>query len=236
VVDVDELVTVPTRSTSPPTLQHTMALRTGPVPNRDYERALYKCGRQLIAGIDEAGRGCLAGPVVAAAVILPTDGRKLCSLADVRDSKLLTPTERERLYKRIVRIGIVGIGISSHRVIDRYGIAAATRLAMIKAVDRLTLSPDHLLIDALHLPLLDIPQTAIINGDALCLTVAAASIVAKVTRDRIMICAAQRYPGYGFEQHKGYSTPEHRRALARLGPCAIHRRSFSPCVESGYEV
>ncbi len=198
------------------------------LPSRRFERRLQRDGLRLVAGIDEVGRGCLAGPVLAAAVILPSDGRGLRSIAGVRDSKIMKPEERERLYDRILRIAVVGVGLASHRIIDRYGIAPATRVAMLKAVSRLDPYPDHVLIDAVRLPLLDVSQTAIIDGDALCLSIAAASIVAKVTRDRLMRKAAVRYPGYGFENHKGYGTAEHHEALIQLGPCTIHRLTFRP--------
>lgn len=198
------------------------------LPTRRFERRLFRDGSRLVAGLDEVGRGCLAGPVLAAAVILPSDGRGLRLIAGARDSKIMKPEERERLYDRIVRIAVVGVGLASHHIIERYGIAPATRVAMLKAVSRLDPYPDHVLIDAVRLPLLDVPQTAIIDGDALCLSIAAASIVAKVTRDRMMKRASARYPGYGFENHKGYGTPEHHEALIRLGPCTIHRLTFRP--------
>jgi ribonuclease HII len=198
------------------------------LPSRRFELRLLRNGSRLVAGIDEVGRGCLAGPVLAAAVILPADGRGLRSIAGVRDSKIMKPEDRERLYDRILRIAVVGVGLASHRIIDRYGIAPATRVAMLKAVSRLQPYPDHVLIDAVRLPLLDVSQTSIIDGDALCLSIAAASIIAKVTRDRMMKHAAVRYPGYGFENHKGYGTAEHHEALIQLGPCKIHRLSFRP--------
>lgn len=206
----------------------TRATKTArPSPSRRYELRLYRAGVELVAGIDEVGRGCLAGPVLAAAVILPAY-RSLRTISGVRDSKVLSPEERERLYHRIIRIAPVGIGLASHRIIDRYGIAPATRIAMAKAIGRLNPVPHHLLIDAVRVPLIDCEQTAIIDGDALCLSIAAASIVAKVTRDRLMDKASLRYPGYGFENHKGYGTPEHHDGLIKMGPCAIHRLTFRP--------
>ncbi len=183
---------------------------------------------RIIAGVDEVGRGCLAGPVLAAAVILPDERSKLRHISGVRDSKELRPEERERLFGRILRIGTVGVGLASHRLIDRYGIGPATRFAMLKAVGRLGTEPDHLLIDWVRLPLLPCGQTSIVDGDALCLSIAAASVIAKVTRDRLMAKAASKYPGYGFEHHKGYGTPEHHQALVEHGPCAIHRLTFRP--------
>lgn len=185
-----------------------------------------------MAGIDEVGRGCLAGPVLAAAVILPAARGSLRSITGINDSKVLKREERERLYERILRVAQIGVGLASHRMIDRYGIAPASRFAMAKAVGKLDPAPHHLLIDAVRLPLIDCPQTSIIDGDALCLSIAAASIVAKVTRDRIMSCAAVRHPGYGFENHKGYGTPEHHAALIERGPCSIHRLTFSPAFAS----
>ncbi len=201
---------------------------THPKPTRRFELSLYRTGVQVVAGIDEVGRGCLAGPVLAAAVILPVGGSKLRSIAGVADSKVLTAEEREHLYERITRVAVWGVGLASHRMIDRYGIAPATRFAMAKAFGRLETHPEHLLIDAMRLPILNLPQTAIIDGDAICLSIAAASIVAKVTRDGLMKQAAIRYPDYGFESHKGYGTPQHHDALVALGPCPIHRLTFKP--------
>ncbi|HZT96227.1 MAG TPA: ribonuclease HII [Chloroflexota bacterium] len=203
-----------------------------PRPTRRYELRLYRDGLTLVAGIDEVGRGCLAGPVLAAAVVLPLEAWRLRKISGVADSKVLTAEERERLYERIIRIGTWGVGLASHRMIDRYGIAPASRVAMAKACGRLGFSPQHLLIDAVRLPMLDVPQTPIIDGDALCLSIAAASIVAKVTRDRLMSRAAEKYPGYGFESHKGYGTQQHHDALIELGPCPIHRLTFKPAFAS----
>lgn len=182
-----------------------------------------------MGGVDEVGRGCLAGPVLAAAIILPTSPSKLRTIQGVKDSKVLKLEERERLFALILKVAVAtGVGLASHSFIDRYGIAPASRVAMAKAVGKLKFFPDHLLIDALKLPLIDCSQTAIIDGDALCLSIAAASIIAKVTRDRLMGYAALKYPGYGFESHKGYGTPEHHQGLLTLGPCAIHRLTFRP--------
>jgi ribonuclease HII len=208
------------------------AART-PRPTRRFELALFRSGVEVIAGVDEVGRGCLAGPVLAAAVVLPASPSKLRSISGVKDSKVLKPAERELLYERVMKIAVAtGVGLASHAFIDRYGIAPASRVAMAKAVGRLGLTPQHLLIDALKLPLIDCGQTAIIDGDALCLSIAAASIVAKVTRDRLMGFAGLKHPGYGFESHKGYGTPEHHQGLIELGPCAIHRLTFSPAFAS----
>jgi len=204
-----------------------------PRASRRFELHLYRQGLSLVAGVDEVGRGCLAGPVLAAAVILPDDAAKLRRISGVQDSKVLKLDDRERLYIQIMKIAVaVGVGLCSHRFIDRYGIAPASRMAMSKAVGKLGVWPDHLLIDALRLPLLNCPQTAIIDGDALCLSIASASIVAKVTRDRLMTIAAAKHPGYGFQNHKGYGTPEHHHALIESGPCSIHRLTFRPAFAS----
>ncbi|HUN65693.1 MAG TPA: ribonuclease HII [Bacteroidota bacterium] len=189
----------------------------------EFERRHWAAGRRFIAGIDEAGRGPLAGPVVAAAVIFPEDG----GIDGVDDSKKLTARERERLFD-LIRGGAlsIGIGIVPHDDIDRLNIFQATMKAMRDAVDGLSLIPDHLLVDGPRFDGGSIPSTPIIDGDAKCYTIAAASIIAKVTRDRIMVEYDRRFPVYGFARHKGYGTPEHLAALKKYGPCEIHRRSF----------
>lgn len=194
------------------------------------ERAARSRGYRLVAGIDEVGRGCLAGPVVAAAVILPLDSSTLLScLAGVRDSKSLTAHQREALVGPIEGVALgVGVGVSASWEVDEAGIVGATRRAMVRAVNSLPMEPDALLIDALHLPELPYPQSAVIKGDQLSLSIAAASIVAKVRRDQWMVMLDDIWPGYGFAAHKGYGTAMHRKALARLGPTRIHRRSFAP--------
>jgi len=199
-------------------------------PHLQLELDLLARGYWLIAGVDEAGRGAWAGPVVAAAVILPLTRSDLVEvLRGVRDSKTLTPKQREELLPLVQRTALaVGIGIVSSKGVDQHGIVAATRQAMRKAIDDLGVSPDYLLIDALRLPTLHIPQSGIPKGDRWHLSIAAASIVAKVARDRILCQLERTYSGYGFAQHKGYGTPQHRRTLAELGPCAIHRYSFAP--------
>ena len=172
------------------------------------ERALMRQGHALVAGIDEAGRGAWAGPVVAAAVILPDNAMRLAALRGVRDSKLLTPAQRQALFDKIHQAALaVGVGMASHAEIDDMGIVPATRLAMQRAVERLAPAPDALLIDALKLPDVPLPQRVLFHADTLCLSVAAASIVAKVTRDRLMVELDAQYPGYGFARHKGYGTP-----------------------------
>jgi ribonuclease HII len=191
------------------------------------EQALRYIGFRAIAGVDEVGRGALFGPVVAAAVILP---ERLGSLAraGLKDSKQLTREQREKLDRRIRKIALaVSVAEVDAETIDRVNIYQATRIAMLAAVHGLALAPDHLLIDAMRL---DHPcaQTRLFYGDALSLSIAAASVVAKVHRDHLMRELDVQHPGYGLASHKGYGTPEHRRSLAALGPCALHRRTFAP--------
>jgi ribonuclease HII len=202
-------------------------------PDLKLERELWALGYRWVAGLDEAGRGSWAGPVVAAAVVLPPERTDLAEALDgVRDSKQLTPRQRETLFPIVLHAALaVGIGLGSPGFIDRHGIVPATRRAMHMAVRNLSLVPDHLLIDALRLPDLDVPQRGMIHGDALVLSIAAASIVAKVFRDRVMIALELYHPGYGFASHKGYGVPAHVAALACLGPCPAHRMSFAPLRE-----
>lgn len=184
-----------------------------------------------IAGIDEAGRGALAGPVAAAAVILPLNNPlALIELQEVNDSKQLTAHMRERLFGRITRYALAyGIGLEPAEVIDEVGIMAATKRAMGTAVAQLNPAADYLLIDGrIRLQTIPLPQQAIVRGDALSLSIAAASILAKVTRDRLMVELDPFYPQYNFQQHKGYGTTQHLAALARFGPCPVHRHSFAP--------
>lgn len=193
-----------------------------------YERELWAEGR-VVAGLDEAGRGAWAGPVVAAAVILPPEPeRVLDALAGVDDSKRLSPAARERLYDRIREVAATAVGVIPPDVIDAIGILNATYRAMRAALAALAQQPDALLIDYLPRPLGDWPQQRLVRGERASLSIAAASIVAKVHRDRLMVELDARYPGYGFARHKGYGTREHRRALDALGPCPIHRRSWKP--------
>ncbi|HMS85879.1 MAG TPA: ribonuclease HII [Nitrospira sp.] len=194
-------------------------------PTDEFERIARLCGYRRIAGIDEAGRGPLAGPVVAAAVILPLRSR----LVGVNDSKQLSEHDREQCYLAI-REHAVGIGIGRADVaeIDQLNILEATRLAMRRALDQLVPPPDYVLIDAVSLPGVSVPVRPIIKGDSLSLSIAAASIVAKVTRDWIMARYHDMFPEYGFLSHKGYGTAEHLERLAHHGPCSIHRRSFAP--------
>ena len=199
-------------------------------PDLTLELALHQEGYCNLAGIDEAGRGPWAGPVVAAAVILPLEREDLLAmLAGARDSKLLSARQRECLFPLIHEVALgVGIGVVSTAFIDQHGIVPATREAMHQALSTLPLAPSYLLIDYIRLPAVSIPQRSVPKGDQKHLSIAAASIVAKVTRDHIMVEMGERYPGYGFARHKGYGTPQHREALNRLGICAIHRLSFAP--------
>lgn len=194
-----------------------------------YERQFWGEGVRLIAGIDEAGRGPLAGPVVAAAVVLPVD----FDGTDMNDSKQLTADERERLRERIEAQAVsIGVGVVDVEYIDRYNILQATYEAMRIAVKQCGMEPELLLLDAVRVPGLEhIRQFPIIKGDAASHSIAAASIMAKTTRDRLMMQYALEYPEYGFEEHKGYSAPAHYKALDEYGPCPIHRRSFKPIAD-----
>jgi ribonuclease HII len=202
-------------------------------PSVEYEQALLNQGLVSPAGIDEAGRGCWAGPVVAAAVVLPRSVLDQPTLLQgVDDSKALSAIQRETAYNLVCSLAIgVGVGCVPAYLIDAYGIVPATRLAMTIALLALPCQPQALLIDALPLPSLALPQTVLIRGDSRSLSIAAASIIAKVTRDRLMQTAEQAYPGYGFAGHKGYGTAVHQAALARLGPCTLHRRTFQPLLD-----
>jgi len=203
-----------------------------PRPQADLalEETLWQAGYCAIAGVDEVGRGPWAGPVIAAAVILPPDPVALAPwLGRVDDSKRLTPVRREHLFDLIrERAVAVGVGRAEAAEIDRIGIVAANRQAMIRALEAMAMRPDFVLLDFLTLPGLPLPQRGIPHGDSLSLSIAAASIIAKVTRDRWMISQEDVYPGYGFARHKGYGTAEHQAALARLGPCPLYRMSFRP--------
>lgn len=183
-----------------------------------------------IAGLDEAGRGALAGPVVAAAVILPLNNRIETVLLGVNDSKQLTAKKREALFDLIIEHALAyGIGQQPASAIDEIGILPANKLAMQTAVSQLIITPEFLLIDGrIRLPQINIRQKAIVRGDSQSLSIAAASILAKVTRDRFMIELDRQYPCYGFAQHKGYGTQQHRNAIAQHGPCPHHRHTFAP--------
>lgn len=188
-----------------------------------YENDAHQSGYRAIAGTDEAGRGPLAGPVVAAAVILHPGQ----AIPGVTDSKKLTERQRERLYPIIMaEARAVGIGICDHNEIDRMNILRASLEAMRRAVAALPVAADYLLVDGSFTIPLEIPQLAVIKGDSLSLSIAAASIIAKVTRDQLMVEFDSLYPGYGFAGHKGYPSASHRAVIARIGPCPIHRKSF----------
>jgi ribonuclease HII len=199
------------------------------------ERPIWDQGAQFIAGVDEVGRGPLAGPVAAGAVILPAGVRsagRYRFLRHVNDSKKLTPEAREELAPLIWESAVAAnVAFVSVQMIDRIGIAEASRQAMLGAIGGLGVRPEHLLLDAFPLRACNLPQTPIIGGDGLSLSIAAASIIAKVARDHMMDGHDSEFPGYGFLTNKGYYTVEHARAIADLGPCDLHRRSFSPVKE-----
>lgn len=197
-------------------------------PTFNEEKTLWANGCRLVAGIDEVGRGSLAGPVAAGAVILPRKMRGRW-LKEVRDSKMLTPKVRERLSAKIKEEAICySVGFVPPRVIDSIGILNATRLAMKKAIESLKCQPESILIDYLVLPDVSLPQKGVEDGDTLCMSIACASIIAKVTRDAIMVKFDRIYPGYNFIENKGYCTEEHVDQLEKLGYCPIHRLSFHP--------
>ena len=199
-----------------------------PRPDNSEETELLAQGYSLIAGMDEAGRGPLAGPVVAGLIILPRD-LSGSWIKDIRDSKVMTRIQREKVFGHLQEEALgFQSGAASALEIDELGIVPATRLAMTRALNALALMPQFLLLDAFPLPGVDIPQLAIIKGDATCLSIASSSVVAKVTRDRMMEEFDDQFPGYGFAQNKGYGTGEHMRILEELGPCPIHRFSFEP--------
>jgi len=196
-----------------------------------FERRLWKKGVSLVAGIDEAGRGPLAGPVVAAAAVLPVG----FSVVGVDDSKQLTETAREELFDALVAPGALlfyGVGMAEAAEIDRVNILQATYLAMRRAVATLPVQPEHVLIDGLPVPAFPRPQTAVVGGDGRSLSIAVASIIAKVTRDRIMRHWHNEFPRYDFYHNKGYGTPAHLESLQIHGPCSIHRRSFAPVAQT----
>lgn len=189
-----------------------------------FDKSFKRAGYRAIAGIDESGRGCLAGPVVAACVSFKND----VFIEGITDSKKLTQEERQRLFEEILKDAYVGTGIVNAELIDRINIFQATRLAMLKAFENLGREVDLLLIDAMKLPQLKIKQNSIVKGDKKSASIASASIVAKVIRDRIMKHYHEIYSQYGFDKHKGYATKEHLSALKKFGPSPIHRKSFCP--------
>jgi ribonuclease HII len=198
-------------------------------PDTSFESRFWNSGFMHVAGLDEAGRGALAGPVAVGAVILPGDESRLSgTLAGLRDSKQMTPLERDLLAPRIKQIALTwNVGFASAGEIDSQGIVCATRLAALRALQGLALAPQYLLTDfRLELPQLEISQTALVRGDALCLSIAAASVLAKTVRDEMMRELDRSYQGYGLGKHKGYGTQAHRSALKRLGISPIHRKTF----------
>ena len=199
-------------------------------PDLRFESPLWASGLVHVSGLDEAGRGAWAGPVTAGAVILPSrDDTLVERLCGVRDSKEMTPRQRTHWAGKIFETALAyAVGWADHEEIDCLGIVPATRLAMQRALEGLLLVPQHLLLDALRLPALNLPQTPLIKGDARSLSIAAASVLAKTARDARMIELDALYPGYGFAAHKGYGTQQHQTALLRLGPCPIHRQSYAP--------
>jgi ribonuclease HII len=201
-----------------------MLFHSLPTQPMDYfEKIYYRQGYHQVAGVDEAGRGPLAGPVVAAAVILPRDGIG----ERLFDSKKISSRKREDLYEIILSRAVgVGVGTIGQEEVDLLNIFQATLKAMAQAVESLPIPPDFVLIDGTHGPALSIPQKPIRKGDCLCNSIAAASIIAKVTRDRMMLGFHQQYPQYNFAKHKGYGTREHLRAIERFGVCELHRKTF----------
>jgi ribonuclease HII len=199
------------------------------IPTLDQENRLWQSGVRHIAGVDEAGRGALAGPVVAAAVILPPAADYRGVWNQVRDSKQLPAASRETLAVQIQESALAwSVGAASSQEIDGMGIAPATRLAMDRAIAALQPPPDYLLLDWVRLPHWYLPQQSFVRGDGLVVSIAAASILAKVHRDRLLVAWDAAYPGYGFAAHKGYGTPAHLTALDRHGPCSLHRQTFAP--------
>jgi ribonuclease HII len=206
-----------------------MANRENLGPTLQQENQLWQSGYLHIAGIDEAGRGALAGPVVAAAVILPPYTVQQGVWAHVTDSKLLSPAVRTDLAQKIREVALAwGVGVISALTIDRIGIAAATRQAMVQAIASLSTHPEYLLIDWVKLPTVNVPQASFAKADRHIVSVAAASILAKVHRDQLLTTLQNLYPAYGFAQHKGYGTAAHLAALQQHGPCAEHRHTFAP--------
>lgn len=199
-----------------------------PIPSLAFERRAWKAGAHWVAGVDEVGVGPLAGPVTAACVALPP-GRRFKWYKTVRDSKVLPERTRVELAAEIRRAVPWALGWASHVEIDRINIYQARKLCMLRAFEALSVTPDHIISDALPLPLPNVEP--VIDGDALSVAVAAASIIAKVARDALMEEMCAKYPGYGFCHNKGYPTPEHKRLLVRRGPCEIHRRSFAPVAQ-----
>ncbi|MGB2693679.1 MAG: ribonuclease HII [Dehalococcoidia bacterium] len=200
---------------------------TRPIPTLTYELAAWRQGARYVAGVDEAGRGPMAGPLVAGAAVLDPEVAALW-WSELRDSKVLTAAQRSELAVRLRESVDFGVGIAGHDEIDDDGLTAATHRAMVRALGNLARRPEFVLIDAVTLPQDIGPQRALIDGDAICVSIAAASIIAKVERDRLMDEYDRTYPHYGFARNRGYCTPDHLSALSEHGPCPIHRRSFAP--------
>jgi ribonuclease HII len=199
-------------------------------PSLDRELALCKQGYRVVAGVDEVGRGAWAGPVVACAAVLPVESPTLAEeLAGIRDSKRLSPARRSRFHERISTVAqSLGLGVVNSSLLDELGVVAATKLAMRRALDGLSPSPDYLLVDGFPLAYKGLPHQGIPGGDDLSMSISAASIVAKVERDRMMVALDGVFPGFDFGRHKGYGTARHREALDRLGPSPVHRMSYAP--------
>ena len=203
-------------------------MKNNEIDNRQYENELYSKWYKLIGGIDEVGRGPLVGPVVTACVILPED----FVLDGLTDSKKLSEKKRDMFYDIIMEKAIsVGIGIMDEDVIDKVNIYEATKLAMYQAVDNMSVKPDYILIDAMKLDKLDVPSTSIIKGDLKSITISAASVIAKVTRDRMMYELDKKYPMYKFAKNKGYPTKDHIEAISKYGILKEHRKTFKPVTE-----
>ena len=199
-------------------------------PDLTFERKLWDEGLCFVAGVDEAGRGALARPVAAGVVVLPSDFLNLAErLKGVKDSKVMTPKDRDTWALAIKEVAVAwGVGFTSAHEIDRIGIVPATYLAVKHALAQVTCSVEHILVDYLTLPEVEVPQTPLVKGDARSLSIAAAAILAKTTRDALLVKMDGAFPGYDFASNKGYATKAHRMAINNLGPCAQHRRSFSP--------
>jgi ribonuclease HII len=202
-----------------------------PSPDFSFESSLWENGCQHVAGVDEAGRGALAGPVVAAVVVFLADS-PLKNLDGVRDSKEMAPSMRAQWAERLRELALAwGVGLATSQEIDDLGIIPSTRTAAQRAIDCLHITPGHILLDYLFLPDSPIPQTSLIKGDARSMSIAAASVIAKTTRDALLKDLDAQYPGYGIARHKGYGTAAHRAAIAKLGPSPIHRLSYKPLLE-----
>jgi len=201
-------------------------------PDFSFEANLWNQGYTFVAGIDEAGRGAIAGPVTAAALIFPPDPNLLARLRGVNDSKVLKPVDREKWAKRLREIALDwGVGFAEAAEIDQMGILAAVHLAARRALDKLEVKPEYLITDYLQIPDCLLPQLALVKGDARSMSVAASSILAKTSRDSLVCDYETQFPGYGFARHKGYGTAAHRKALANLGPAPVHRYSYKPVRE-----